>query len=966
MKKFIRAGFIRKILLPALLAIILFVISVFSFVIPSFRENAIEQKQKMLRELTNTAWSILDKYRHDAQKGTISIEIAQANAISEIESLRYGPDKKDYFWITDLAPTMIMHPYVHELTGKSLQEFADPDGKKLFIEAVELAKTSGEGFINYKWQLKDDSIHIVPKLSFVKLFKDWNWIIGTGIYLDDVQKEIASLTNKLILILIGISLFIAVIIFFIAYQSLEIEKQRQEAENQLHESRERYQALAEASNEGALMVFQDYIYANKSLLKLLGYNETEIATIQIYDILIDKNVQEKYPDFFSIVDSPELPENHETIFKSRNGATTPVMVSFSQISISGKKAIMIITKDISVHQIQDSEIPGEKFVDQYRTIDFSIGFFKTTFLKRNRFTDANLAAMRILGFNSQEELCRTHIEELFADANERKSFTRQLIEKEFIEKKTIRIVKKNYSTAFISVSIRVKNDGVGNKYCEGIVQDISSEHEEKMAKDIILEQMLAANAFYSLPVSEFISPPLACHMKTPIKKAIELMAAGNSGYLIITTVEGSAIGIVTNRDISTRLMHDCNDLEKPVFEIMTSPIVSIQENKPFFAALNAMHSHDAGAVLLKNRDGFPTGLVSSKEVINVLGNSYQWIIRQIESASYPEEIIPIHKKTIQMTGAMHSAGNKASHITKLISAISDATIIKLINLAEKELGVPPVPYAFISFGSVGREEQTLATDQDNAIIYEEVEHGMEVETNRYFQNLANKVCDNLQRSGYAYCKGGFMAKNPIWCKSVAVWKSYFYDWVNAPVPQNLLDVSVLFDFRHAYGSMPISSNLRNYIEEITRNNDPFYYHLAENTVSIKQPVGILGNIQGGTVKGHPNAFDIKKVILPIVSFARIYALKHRVVDLNTMQRLSSLYKKNVIHEKEYRNIVQVYEYLMQLRFGHQVARISEGNLPNNYLEPSSLSDLDITVMKKAFAQINSMYTRLNLDFKRGF
>jgi signal transduction histidine kinase len=166
----IKTSFFRKIILPAFLAILLFVVFVFAFIIPEFERSVFAQKKNMLHELTNTAWSILQKNSTDQEQGLVSKEEAMSKAIAEIEALRYGYDKKDYFWITDLTPTMIMHPYVHELTGKSLQDFADPDGKKIFIEALHIAQSTRRRFYQlHNGSIKDDSAHIVPKLSFVKI-----------------------------------------------------------------------------------------------------------------------------------------------------------------------------------------------------------------------------------------------------------------------------------------------------------------------------------------------------------------------------------------------------------------------------------------------------------------------------------------------------------------------------------------------------------------------------------------------------------------------------------------------------------------------------------------------------------------------------------------------------------------------------------------------------------------------------
>ena len=257
-----------KIILPTIFTILLFILTIFLIIIPRFKENTMSGKREMIRELTNSAWSILAKYENDERKGLISRQEAQQTAIARIQYLRYGEESKDYFWITDMTPKMIMHPYRLDLNGQDLGNFTDPHGKKLFVEFVETVKKSGSGYVDYMWQWKDDSLHIVPKLSHVKLYKPWNWVIGTGIYIEDVKKEISALTKRLIWISVGISIVIALLLFYILKQSWNIERKRIEAENDLHESKEKYRTLVEAATEGLIMLINGKIsFANNVSVK---------------------------------------------------------------------------------------------------------------------------------------------------------------------------------------------------------------------------------------------------------------------------------------------------------------------------------------------------------------------------------------------------------------------------------------------------------------------------------------------------------------------------------------------------------------------------------------------------------------------------------------------------------------------------------------------------------------------------
>ena len=185
-----------RIFLPTLIVIALFLAMIWGIILPSFEQTLLDRKRELIRELTNSAWSILASYERDEQSGLLTREQAQALAITRIEALRYGPEGKDYFWIQDMQPRMIMHPYRDDLNGQELLNFTDPRGVPIFVEFADLVRRAGEGYIDYVWQWKDDPLRLEPKESYVKGFAPWGWVIGTGIYIDDVNAEIARIEQQ--------------------------------------------------------------------------------------------------------------------------------------------------------------------------------------------------------------------------------------------------------------------------------------------------------------------------------------------------------------------------------------------------------------------------------------------------------------------------------------------------------------------------------------------------------------------------------------------------------------------------------------------------------------------------------------------------------------------------------------------------------------------------------------------------
>lgn len=225
-----------RIIIPALLAILLFIFSSFYLFLPKFEQILIENKKTLVRELVHAAWHIVKQIDSEVANGSTSLAAAQKMAIDHLRHVRYGADQKDYFWINDLSPTLIMHPYRPDLEGENLSGFADPNGTRLFIEFVNAVNQEGEGFIPYLWQWKDDQSRIVPKLSFVKLYEPWGWVIGTGIYLEDVEQELAALTDKMIVASTILLLVVALLTGHQIYYAILGLRRRQQAEEALRKA----------------------------------------------------------------------------------------------------------------------------------------------------------------------------------------------------------------------------------------------------------------------------------------------------------------------------------------------------------------------------------------------------------------------------------------------------------------------------------------------------------------------------------------------------------------------------------------------------------------------------------------------------------------------------------------------------------------------------------------------------------
>ncbi|MCK4981211.1 MAG: cache domain-containing protein, partial [Candidatus Delongbacteria bacterium] len=303
-------------------------------------------------------------------------EEAQEKSIIEIEAMRYGDENKDYFWITDMQPNMVMHPYRTDLKGQDLSDFKDvmnKSGKYLFVEFVKIVKAQKEGYVEYLWQWKDDQTRVVPKLSFVKGIPEWKWIIGTGVYIDDVEDEIALLTKNIMIIFSIIAGVLILILSYVIFQSRRINNDLLQAEAGLTEAKDRYRALVEASNEGHILEVEgENVYSNFTLQKMLGYSGKEISSMKTVDFLVPDSKVNEYgiKHLKKLSSGKTMSGEFEAQVLTKTGETLDVVITTTRTFFLKKKGHVISIRkilrkksnDLSVSYSGTQYHPGSIFV----------------------------------------------------------------------------------------------------------------------------------------------------------------------------------------------------------------------------------------------------------------------------------------------------------------------------------------------------------------------------------------------------------------------------------------------------------------------------------------------------------------------------------------------------------------------------------------------------------------------------
>src|SRR6056297_95859 len=468
--------------------------------------------------------------------------------------------------------------------------------------------------------------------------------------------------------------------------------------------------------------------------------------------------------------------------------------------------------------------------------------------------------------------------------------------------------------------------------------------------------------FFSNSISSVIRRNvLFCSANNSIKDAAILMKQHRCGSILIKQ-DGRFIGITTDQDFRNKVVADELKISNPISDIMSSPLISIQEHSSVFEAFIKIVKAEIKHLAVINNENDAIGVISNSDLINAQGKLPFLFIKEINKAVSYKEISKKQKQLPQSISTVINEGAKAQNINNFVTAITDAILEKLITFAIDELGPPPVKFAFMVMGSEGRKEQTLKTDQDNAIIFEDVNEEELESVNAYFLKLGEHVCNMLDKTGYDFCKGNIMAKNPKWCQPVSIWKKYFKEWIYNASPEALLQISIFFDFRLGYGDSNLVNKLREYPFDILGNGKGFFKYMAANTTQFRLPIGFFGNFIVESKGKFKNTFDIKKPMMLVVDFARIYALQNKISATNTMERLELLYKKNVISEADYNDISHSYSYMMNLRFINQInGIINEGAEPNNNINPKTLSRIEQQTLKEIFKKIETR-TKLQQDF----
>ncbi|MDA0148419.1 DUF294 nucleotidyltransferase-like domain-containing protein [Vibrio sp. LaRot3] len=455
-----------------------------------------------------------------------------------------------------------------------------------------------------------------------------------------------------------------------------------------------------------------------------------------------------------------------------------------------------------------------------------------------------------------------------------------------------------------------------------------------------------------------------------IQNAAIKMAEENVSSLLIMdpdTVDSddedsnALVGIITDRDLCTRVLAEGLDITDDVASVMSTDVISLDHNAYVYEAMLTMLRYNAHHLpVLKDKK--PIGIIEATDIVRYESQNSLLLVSSIFHQQSIEELTSLSEQLKDSFVRLVNEDANSHMVGSAMSVIGRSFKQRIIELAEEELGPAPIPYCFLALGSMGRDEQLLVTDQDNAIIldnsYDEKEHG------EYFAELAKRVCDGLNECGYTYCTGDIMATNPEWRMTRTEWEECFADWIDNPNPKALLNASIFFDLDGVYGRLKWAEQLNGFIVRRARKNNRFLACLARNAMNRTPPLGFFKDFVMEKDGRHKNSINLKRRgTAPLADLIRVHALAVGSRSQNSFERLDDIHDAGILPKGKARALHDALEFISMVRIRHQAYDVENQIEPDNNIEPENLSDFERRNLKDAFQILSNAQNFLKFRYQ---
>lgn len=471
------------------------------------------------------------------------------------------------------------------------------------------------------------------------------------------------------------------------------------------------------------------------------------------------------------------------------------------------------------------------------------------------------------------------------------------------------------------------------------------------------------NNLSDFQTAEYSKNPIFCSKETSIQKAAEIMSQKRVGSILIVE-EKNPIGIITDKDLRLKVATGLVPITEKASTIMSSPVITVPKNITTAEAQISMLKHKITHLCI-TKNGTPNseliGIMSEHDIVVLQGNNPSVLIKEVKRTKDVTSLKYIREKTSHLLESYMKQNIPIAFVSKIISEITDTITLRIIefSLAEMETE-PPVKFGWLALGSQGRKEQLLITDQDNALVFENVSPDDYETTKAYFLKLSKKITDKLNVVGFEYCPADMMASNPKWCLSLDEWKQQFNTWITKPSEKAIMMCTIFFDFNLVYGEEKLVQKLAKSIFKSINSYEIFLNFLGRNALINPPPLGFFRQFLVENNGEHKNQFDLKaRALMPLIDAARLITLSHQLKNKNnTIERFEALIIEEPQNKDLYLSCIDAFKILLRYRTKQGINHHDSGR----YVDLNNLSKTEKLKLKGCFKPIKDIQELLNIRY----
>jgi CBS domain-containing protein len=492
-----------------------------------------------------------------------------------------------------------------------------------------------------------------------------------------------------------------------------------------------------------------------------------------------------------------------------------------------------------------------------------------------------------------------------------------------------------------------------------------------------VEQSRRDNDMIATPVRRLISRlPVMIEESATVQEAARLMTENDVSSVLLlkpgneedsdrlfADAEGRQwllTGMITDKDLRQRIIAEGASAQTPLSSISHGWLIAIQSNESVNEAMLTMLRNNIQRLPILHRRR-PVGVVYLSDIVRYETNNSVYLVNNIFSRTSVKGLARLTPEVRASFVRLVDEGATSRMIGGAMSSVGRSLMRRLVELAEADLGPPPVPYCFMVHGSLARNDQSITTDQDNAMVlhdsFDPKRH------DEYFRELARYVSDGLDACGYPYCNGGVMATKGPWRQPLARWKRYFSDWIAKPDPQRLLHSCIFFDLDAVHGEARFVEELQDLIAAQAKASPRFLAALARNALGRTPPLGFFRTFVLEQDGRYNNTINIKRRgIAPLNDVIRVHALGVGSRAQNGFERLDDISSAGALPAGQTDKLSYALEFLSIVRMRHQAQKIKDDHEPDNAIQPEQIPDKERHNLKEAFQILSNAQNFLRFRY----